>query len=128
MKISGAGASLGLLLSLCLAPAIAQVSAAGPEPPNYDTPPILIHQELARYTAAARDANISGKVTLLLTVDVNGRATHVRVLHGLGIGLDEGAVVAVRQDRFKPAMKDGHPVLAEIKLDIIYDPAVNPGP
>jgi protein TonB len=67
-------------------------------------------------------------VTLWLIVTLNGLPSHVHVLHGLGVGLDERAMEAVRQDRFKPAMKDEKAVLANIKLDVTFDPAVNPGP
>jgi TonB family protein len=107
---------------------LAQISSAGSEPPPYDTPPTLLHQEQGRYTAEARQANISGKVILLLNVDRNGLPSHVHVVKGLSMGLDERALEAVRQDRFKPAMKDGKPVLASIKFEVTFDPIVNPGP
>jgi TonB family protein len=128
MKTAGITVFSGLFLCLALSAAHAQISPAGPDPQAYDTPPILIHPELGHYTAAARAANITGKVTVLLTVDTNGNPTRVHVLHGLGQGLDIAAVEAVKLDRFKPATKDGQPVLAPIKLDVPFDPAVNPGP
>ena len=116
MKTVGITVSSGLFLCMALTAAHAHISPAGPDPQPYDTPPTLIHTEPGRYTAAARTANITGKVTVLLTVDTNGRPTHVHVLHGLGMGLDFGAVEAVKLDRFKPATKDGQPINAEIKL------------
>jgi TonB family protein len=106
----------------------AQIVPAGPEPPTYDTPPELIHQEQGRYTATARQEGKVGTVTVQLIVDVNGLPSHVRVVHGLGMGLDERAVEAVRQDRFKPATKDGKAVPANMKLELTFDPALNPGP
>jgi TonB family protein len=121
---------LSTLLLLCAIPVagLAQISPAGPGPPTYDTPPEFIHQEPGRYTATARQEGKAGRGTVQLIVDVNGLPSHVRVLHGLGVGLDEKALEAVRQDRFKPAMKDGKPVMANIKLELTFDPAVNPGP
>jgi len=37
---------------------------------------------------------------------------------GLGMGLDEKALEAVRHDRFMPAMKDGKPVATRISIDV----------
>ena len=105
-----------------------QITPAGSGPPAYDAPPVLVHEELGQYTAAARSANVSGKVIVELTVDVHGQAINVHLFHGLGHGLDIAAIVAVRRDRFKPAIKDGETVEATIRLEVPFDPAVNPGP
>ena len=54
-----------------------------------------------------------------MIVGVNGRPQNVRVRRPLGTGLDQKAVDAVLQWRFKPGMRDGKPVpvLASIEVN-----------
>jgi protein TonB len=44
----------------------------------------------------------------------------VRVLRGIGLGLDERAVESVRQYRFKPAMENGKPVVVEMQVEVNF--------
>jgi TonB family protein len=81
--------------------------------------PILVHMAGPHYSEEAKKANISGDVLMSLTVDRNGDATHVRVVRGIGYGLDEKAIEAVKQYKFKPAMQDGKPV--DVALNIQVD-------
>ena len=53
-------------------------------------------------------------------VDKDGNPSHVRVVRGAGHGLDEKAVEAVRQYRFKPATKDGEPVMVDLYIDVKF--------
>jgi TonB family protein len=71
------------------------------------------------YTEEARAAKVSGTVLLYVEVDSGGRARNIKVLRGLGFGLDERAVEAVSRWRFLPGHKDGQPVTvaAEITVD-----------
>ena len=57
---------------------------------------------------------------LALIVDANGRPTNIRVSSSLGMGLDEKAIEAVKNWKFEPAMKDGHPVAVEIALEVDF--------
>jgi len=61
------------------------------------------------YTDQARAAGVEGKVRIQLTVDGSGMVTQVRVLQGLGYGLDEAAVQAAKQARFEPVVRCGKP-------------------
>jgi len=72
------------------------------------------------FSEEARKAKVSGNVLVYLWVDQNGRASHVRVIRGIGMGLDEKAMAAVKQYRFKPAMKDGKPVTVEMNVDVNF--------
>jgi TonB family protein len=58
-------------------------------------------------------------VDLEVVVDRDGRATNVRVVRGLGAGLDQQAVAAVRQWRFAPARRNGVPV--DVVVDVSVD-------
>jgi len=72
--------------------------------------PRLIKEVKGDYTDAARRAGISGDVVLELVVRRDGTVGEVRVLEGLGGGLNERAINAVRQWRFAPATRLGVPV------------------
>lgn len=67
-------------------------------------------------TKEARRAKVHGEVSLRLVASSSGEATNIRVVQGLGYGLDEKAVEAVRKWKFKPATKDGAPVAVEITV------------
>jgi TonB family protein len=83
------------------------------------------HQEIAQPGGEVQQKNEPGVALLQLNVDVHGLPSHVRVIHGAGMALDEKAVEVVHRDRFKPAMKDGKPVLATIYLKVTFDSAAN---
>ena len=72
----------------------------------------------ANYTEDARRQGIAGEVVLEIVVRRDGSVGDVRILHGLGGGLNERAVQAVRQWRFTPARRVGAPV------DVIVEVAV----
>lgn len=62
------------------------------------------------FTREAREANVSGKVRVEVTVDANGHVTSARVLEGLGYGLDEAALAAARAATFEASTRCGKPV------------------
>jgi TonB family protein len=70
------------------------------------------------YTEQARLAKTQGTCILWLIVDDQGHPRDIRVVHGLGFGLDAKAVEAVKQWRFQPAMKDGRPVNVQISVEV----------
>ena len=72
------------------------------------------------YSEEARKAKVAGNVLVNLWVDTNGLPSHVRVIRGVGMGLDEKAVEAVKQYRFKPAMENGKPVLVELNVEVNF--------
>jgi protein TonB len=82
--------------------------------------PVLTYQPDAEFSEEARKAKFSGNVSVYCIVDENGTTSHVKVARGVGMGLDEKAVEAVRQYRFKPAMKDGKPVKVEVYIDVNF--------
>jgi len=58
-------------------------------------------------------------VLVNLWVDTNGLPSHVRVIRGVGMGLDEKAVEAVKQYRFIPAKCNGTaaPVMVNVEIN-----------
>ncbi len=83
-------------------------------------PPSVLYSVDPEFSEEARKAKFSGNVLVDLIVDENGQPSHVRVARGVGMGLDEKAVEAVRQYKFKPATKDGKPVKVELSIDVNF--------
>lgn len=72
------------------------------------------------YTEEARRAKKQGTCVLWLIVDSAGHPRDIRVVRGLGFGLDAKALEAVRQWRFQPALKDGKPVDVQISVEVEF--------
>ena len=70
------------------------------------------------YTQEARDAKAEGTCILQLIVDQQGKPRDIKVVRGLGHGLDARAIAAVSQWTFKPATKDGQPVNVQIRVEV----------
>lgn len=73
-------------------------------------PPTLLREVKAEYTEEARRRGLKGEVVMEIVVRSTGTVGEVKVLEGLGSGLDERAVAAVKQWRFSPARRMGQPV------------------
>jgi periplasmic protein TonB len=84
------------------------------------TAPKLIYAIDPEFSDEARRAKVQGACMVSLIVDVQGKPQQVRVVHHLGMGLDERAVAAVKQYRFKPATFKGTPVPVEINVEVIF--------
>jgi len=82
------------------------------------TEPVVISQVEPEFSEEARRAKYPGDVIVSLIVDANGMPQNVHVLHGVGMGLDEKAVEAVKQYRFKPARENGKPVAVYMNVDV----------
>lgn len=72
------------------------------------------------YTDEGRQLKIEGEVLLDVVFSATGQIHIVRVVHGLGHGLDESAVRAAEKIQFKPALRDGHPADFEAVLHIVF--------
>jgi TonB family protein len=82
--------------------------------------PVLIHSVEAEFSDEARRAKYQGVCLVSIIVDRNGVPQNPRVVRPLGMGLDEKALEAIKQYRFKPAMKDGKtpvPVMINVEID-----------
>jgi TonB family protein len=95
-------------------------AVAPPKMRDGATAPVILRQVEPEYSEAARKAKAGGLVLVNLTVDKKGRPQHVHVVHGVGNGLDEKAIDAVRQYRFKPAMKNDKPVQEALNIEVNF--------
>jgi TonB family protein len=83
--------------------------------------PVPLNNIEAKYSPEARQARIQGVCLITLVVDAKGMPQNPRVIKGLGHGLDEKAVEAVKKYRFKPATKlDGAPVPVQIAVEVNF--------
>jgi TonB family protein len=82
-------------------------------------PPRLLREVKADYTDEARRRGIKGDVVLEVVVTHDGNVGDVKVLQGLGAGLESRAIAAVRQWKFAPATRKGQPVdvLVEVAVE-----------
>jgi TonB family protein len=84
------------------------------------TAPALLAKVEPEYSEEARKAKYQGTVLLYVQVSPEGKAVNMRVLHSLGLGLDEKAMEAVKKWRFKPGTKDGKPVTVEAQIEVNF--------
>jgi periplasmic protein TonB len=83
--------------------------------------PACIYCPKADFTDEAVKAKYQGTVLLSAIITADGRATDVKVVKGLGLGLDENAIAAVRTWRFKPALgPNGKPSAVRQEIEMAF--------
>lgn len=87
---------------------------------TFDEAPRIISTVKPFYPPRALGEQVQGKVRVQAVFGADGRVRDIRVVRGLGYGLDEAAVQAVRQIRFKPATRDGVPVAAMMTFTVSF--------
>ena len=83
-------------------------------------PPVPIYAPDPEFSEEARKAKFSGNVEVYLWVDEQGNPSHIKIARGVGMGLDEKAIEAVRQYKFKPAMQNGKPVKVDLYIEVNF--------
>jgi TonB family protein len=96
--------------------AAAKKRAQGPP----DTPVEIISKPRPDYTEEARKLKLEGEVLLKVLFTASGEVRVLDVVRGLGHGLDETAVRAAQQIRFKPAARNGQPMDSTATVHILY--------
>ena len=83
------------------------------------TAPAILREVKPEYTEEGRRRNLEGDVVLEIVVRSDGGVGPVRLLQGLGGGLDQRAIDAVRQWRFSPARRYGTAVdvMVEVAME-----------
>lgn len=101
------------------------VSSSGPMPTQEPaiartTPAEILSKPAPVYTDEARAKRIEGEVLLEVVFEASGKLRVLKVVHGLGHGLDDSAVHAAEQIRFKPALRNGQPSDSTAVVHIIF--------
>ncbi len=121
---SGSPRGGGVVRSAGFAQAQAPEAAPRPRPVSAGpaTQPVeIVYKPNPVYTAEARQLRIEGDVLLDVIFGANGQIHVLRMLRGLGHGLDEAAVKSAQQIRFKPAMREGQPLDSETTLHVRFE-------
>lgn len=128
MKVTSTLAGIALLL-LCVA-LLTAAAAAPPQrtrigdtptiPNGVMTPPQVVRSTPVLYTVEAFDNGIEGTVTVEAAVDIRGNVKLLRILKGLGHGLDQHAMEALAEWTFAPALRNGAPVNAIAQIDVDF--------
>jgi TonB family protein len=81
---------------------------------------VLVHRVEPQYTPAARAAGLQGTVSLYVEVDRDGRPSEVKVMEGLGLGLDEEAVNAVKKWEYEPNRGTADQIQDAFEVDVSF--------
>ncbi len=87
------------------------------------TPVEITFKPNPAYTPEARSLKLEGEVLLEVSFAATGTLQVNRVVRGLGHGLDEAAIAAAKQMRFKPALHNGQPVDATAIVHVMFQMA-----
>jgi TonB family protein len=84
------------------------------------TAPAVLYRVDPEFSEEARKAKYQGTVVLTLEVGEDGKPRGFRIVRGLGLGLDQKALEAVAQWKFRPAMRNGRPVRAPATIEVNF--------
>lgn len=85
-----------------------------------DKKAFIISKPAPHYPENALRAGVKGKVILRAILSANGRVTHMEVLSGLSMGLNEASLAAASQIKFLPARKNREAVSEWVKLEYTF--------
>ena len=88
----------------------AAAHAEGKTAARTETPVEILWKPKPLYTDEARGRSVEGEVILDVVFYASGKVEVMRVVRGLGFGLDESARAAAAKIRFRPGLRDGNPV------------------
>ncbi|MFO7523833.1 MAG: energy transducer TonB [Ignavibacteriaceae bacterium] len=77
-------------------------------------------QEKILYPELAKRAGIEGRVFIQAFIDETGSVADAKVIKGVGHGLDEAALEAVKQTKFTPGIHKGEPVKVQVSIPIMF--------
>lgn len=83
--------------------------------------PIVLFQPLPAYTEEARKARAEGIVLIQAVIRRDGTVDNIKVLRGLGYGLDESAINTIATKwRFKPGTRNGEAVDVQANIEVSF--------
>jgi len=94
--------------------------SAAPEPMVRTIPAEITFKPRPVYTDEGRQLKVEGEVLLDVVFTAGGQIRVMKVVQGLGHGLDESAIRAAEKIQFKPALKDGRPADFEAVVHVVF--------
>ena len=121
----GTGTGAGTGIGEGEGPGVGQGSGGGTgggpyRPGSGIEPPKLLHEVRPDYTEDARLRRLEGEVIMEIVIRRDGSVGDLRIVRGLGGGLNERAVQAVRQWRFSPARRLASPVDVIVEVSVEF--------
>jgi TonB family protein len=87
---------------------------------NGVTAPSVLYKVDPEYTEEARLAKYQGTVVVSAEIGTDGLAYNMKAIRGLGLGLDEKAIEAISQWKFRPGSKNGQPVPVMATIEVNF--------
>jgi TonB family protein len=87
---------------------------------NGTASPSLLRKREPAYSELARRMQLHGTTAFNMMVGEDGHGHSFRLSKGLGLGLDEQALFAIREWQFKPGTKQGKPVATYATLEVNF--------
>jgi TonB family protein len=84
------------------------------------SPLVVLYRVEPEYSDEARKAKLNGTVIVKIVVDEQGTPRRFEVVRPLGLGLDEAAIEAVRQWRFRAPTRNGRPYTATAFIEVSF--------
>jgi protein TonB len=84
------------------------------------TEPTLLWKTEPEYSDEARKAKVQGSVIMRVEIDARGQVQNISVAQGLGLGLDDRAIAAVRKWKFRPGTRNGKPVPTNALIQVTF--------
>ena len=83
--------------------------------------PTVVYRVEPQYSEEARKARYEGTVVLQAIIRKDGKVDVLNLVRSLGFGLDQNAIEALKQWRFRPATKDGQAVDSTINIEVRFN-------
>jgi TonB family protein len=112
--------TVALLAAVSIAPGYAQKSGPYTMKDEGVQAPVVIREVKPKYTDAAKERRVQGSVELDVVVKSDGAVGDVTVTKSLDPELDEQAINATKQWRFRPGTKDSKPVDVLVQIELTF--------
>jgi TonB family protein len=116
----GGGRPAGTVKASAFDEKAAQQAAQPVRQARVETPLEILSKPTPAYTDEARTMKIEGEVLLEVEFTAAGEVRVMRIVRGLGHGLDESAMRAVKSMRFKPAQRNGEAIDFITTVNIVF--------
>ncbi|MBA3650194.1 MAG: energy transducer TonB [Chthoniobacterales bacterium] len=87
----------------------------------FDTPPRVLEGERPEYPALEADRREKGFVSVICTINVEGKAEDFAIETMTNPAFAYAAMVAIAKWRWAPAMKNGHPVAQKVRVPMHFN-------